>query len=146
LTTIGSRQPQGKTLNPDGNVVAAGACPAPAGAGNAALGTGPGPLLSSDYQTELVRNEPGALAAALAGCRLSGPPESRVTQQPGIAVGQREDGGVLPIPSGQESLTPGWLTDVLRQAGVISACRVVEARTEPAGQGQVAACFRCLLR
>ena len=52
----------------------------------------------------------------------------------------------LPIPSGQESLTPGWLTDVLLQAGVISACRVAEARIEPAGQGQVADCFRCLLR
>lgn len=52
----------------------------------------------------------------------------------------------LPIPPGQESLTPDWLTDVLRQAGVISACRVAEARTEPAGQGQVADCFRCLLR
>lgn len=74
-------QPQGKTLNPDGNVVATGACPAPAGAGNAALDTGPGPLLSSDYQTEFVRNA-GRLAAALAGCRLSGPSESRVTQQP----------------------------------------------------------------
>jgi hypothetical protein len=35
LTTIGSRQPQGKTLNPEGNVVTAGACPAPAGAGKA---------------------------------------------------------------------------------------------------------------
>lgn len=60
LTTIGSRQPQGKTLNPDGNVVGTGACPAPAGAGNPALDPGPSLLLSSDYQTELVRNEPAA--------------------------------------------------------------------------------------
>ena len=51
----------------------------------------------------------------------------------------------LPIPSGQESLTPDWLTGVLLQAGVISTCRVAEAHTEPAGQGQVADCFRCLL-
>jgi aminoglycoside/choline kinase family phosphotransferase len=51
----------------------------------------------------------------------------------------------LPIPAGQESLTPDWLTEVLRQAGVISAGRVAEARAEPAGQGQVADCFRCLL-
>jgi hypothetical protein len=51
----------------------------------------------------------------------------------------------LPIPSGQESLTPDWLTCVLRQAGVVSASPVVEARIEPAGQGQVADCFRCVL-
>lgn len=51
----------------------------------------------------------------------------------------------LPIPAGPESLTPDWLTDVLRQAGVISAGRVAEVRAEPAGQGQVCDCFRCLL-
>jgi hypothetical protein len=81
--------------------------------------------------------------------RAAGEP-GNAAARPDTAAGQREDGGAvtiqLPIPSGQESLTPDWLTGVLQQAGVISACRVAEARTEPAGQGQVADCFRCLLR
>jgi hypothetical protein len=51
----------------------------------------------------------------------------------------------LPIPSGQNSLTPEWLTQVLRQAGAIDACRVAELGIEPAGAGQVADCFRCRL-
>jgi aminoglycoside/choline kinase family phosphotransferase len=51
----------------------------------------------------------------------------------------------LPIPSGQESLTPEWLTHVLRRAGGIDACCVVEVSIEPAGVGQVADCFRCRL-
>jgi hypothetical protein len=52
----------------------------------------------------------------------------------------------LPIPSGQSSLTPEWLTDVLRQDGVIDSCCVAEVSIEPAGLGQVADCFRCRLR
>ena len=49
------------------------------------------------------------------------------------------------IPSGQDSLTPEWLTDVLRRAWVIDACSVTEVSVEPAGLGQVADCFRCRL-
>jgi hypothetical protein len=51
----------------------------------------------------------------------------------------------LPLPSGQHSLTPEWLTHVLRRAGAIDACSVAEVRIEPAGTGQVADCFRCWL-
>jgi Phosphotransferase enzyme family len=50
-----------------------------------------------------------------------------------------------PIPAGQSELTPGWLTQVLRQAGAIEAGHVAEVSVEPAGQGQVADCFRCRL-
>jgi hypothetical protein len=52
----------------------------------------------------------------------------------------------LPIPSGQASLTPEWLTHVLRQDRVIDSCCVAEVSIEPAGLGQVADCFRCRLR
>jgi hypothetical protein len=50
-----------------------------------------------------------------------------------------------PIPAGQSELTPGWMTQVLRQAGAIEAGSVAEVCVEPAGQGQVADCFRCRL-
>jgi hypothetical protein len=51
----------------------------------------------------------------------------------------------LPLPSGQSSLTPEWLTQVLRQAGAIDAGRVADVSVEPVGTGQVADCFRCRL-
>jgi hypothetical protein len=51
----------------------------------------------------------------------------------------------LPIPSDQNSLTPEWLTHVLRRAGAIDACGVAEVCVEPVGAGQVADCFRCRL-
>jgi Phosphotransferase enzyme family len=51
-----------------------------------------------------------------------------------------------PIPASQDELTPGWLTQVLRRAGAIGACQVADVSVEPAGQGQVADCFRCWLR
>jgi len=50
-----------------------------------------------------------------------------------------------PIPAGQSELTAGWLTQVLRRAGAIEAGSVAEVSVEPAGQGQVADCFRCRL-
>jgi hypothetical protein len=50
-----------------------------------------------------------------------------------------------PIPAGPSELTPGWLTQVLRQAGAIEAGGVAEVCVEPAGQGQVADCLRCRL-
>jgi hypothetical protein len=49
------------------------------------------------------------------------------------------------LPSGQSSLTPEWLTQVLRQAAAIDAGRVAEVSVEPVGTGQVADCFRCRL-
>jgi Phosphotransferase enzyme family len=51
----------------------------------------------------------------------------------------------LPLPSGPGSLTPGWLTQVLRRAGAPEAGRVAEVSIEPVGTGQVADCFRCRL-
>jgi Phosphotransferase enzyme family len=50
-----------------------------------------------------------------------------------------------PISSGQNSLTPEWLTQVLRRAGAIDACSVAEVSIEPVGAGQVADSFRCRL-
>jgi Ecdysteroid kinase-like family len=51
-----------------------------------------------------------------------------------------------PIPASQSELTPGWLTQVLQRAGATGACQVADVSVEPAGQGQVADCFRCRLR
>ncbi|MCW2942570.1 MAG: hypothetical protein JWN00_5555 [Actinomycetia bacterium] len=50
-----------------------------------------------------------------------------------------------PIPSGQNALTPEWLTQVLQRAGAIDACCVAEVSIEPVGAGQVADSFRCRL-
>ena len=99
------------------------------------------------YQTDPVRNAPVTSHAVPvtpgpAACP-GGHPQSA------HPVGGRKDGGAvtpqLPLPSGQSSLTPEWLTQVLRQAGAIDAGRVAEVSVEPVGTGQVADCFRCRL-
>lgn len=41
----------------------------------------------------------------------------------------------ITIPAGPQGLTPAWLTDVLRQNGVITTAAVHAATAEPVGQG-----------
>jgi hypothetical protein len=101
------------------------------------------------YQTDPVRNAPvmsAPVPSRLSKARL---PAERAPEAGPSRPGGRKDGGAvtpqLPLPSGQSSLTPEWLTQVLRQAGAIDAGRVADVSVEPVGTGQVADCFRCRL-
>src|SRR5260370_8417159 len=93
------------------------------------------------YQTNPVRNAPVMSALVPSRSSKARLPAERAPEAGPSRPGGRKDGGAvtpqLPLPSGQSSLTPEWLTQVLRQAGPIGAGRVAGAPVDPAGSPQL---------